>query len=43
MTLNYAQDIRADVEAVIASAVEGTYTFTVTLKSDEIGCEQYAA
>lgn len=38
----HADDIRANVIAVQASGNEGAYRFSVTLKSDETGCEQYA-
>ncbi|RLA63530.1 MAG: hypothetical protein DRQ78_06800 [Epsilonproteobacteria bacterium] len=37
-----AQEIRANVVAVSVSGEEGTYRFSVTLKSDETGCAQYA-
>lgn len=40
--LNYAETIRADVEAVSTRGTSGAYTFAVTLKSVETGCAQYA-
>jgi hypothetical protein len=41
-SLIYAEAIQANVTAVSTSGSVGTYTFSVTLKSDETGCEQYA-
>jgi len=41
-SLNYAEAIRADVEAVSARGSSGAYTFSVTLRSVETGCAQYA-
>ena len=40
--VSYAETIQANVIAVQASGNEGAYRFSVTLKSDETGCEQYA-
>ena len=39
---SYAQNIQANVIAVKVSGSEGNYRFSVTLKSDETGCDQYA-
>lgn len=39
---SYAETIQANVIAVKALGDEGAYRFSVTLKSDETGCEQYA-
>ena len=33
---------RADVDAVAVAGSPGAYTFSVTLRSDDLGCEQYA-
>lgn len=41
-TLCHASEIRANVTAVSATGISGAYTFSVTLKSDETGCTQYA-
>ena len=41
-TLCHANEIRANVTAVSATGTSGAYTFSVTLKSDETGCAQYA-
>lgn len=40
--MSSAQNIEANVIDVTASGSDGTYRFSVTLKSDETGCEQYA-
>ncbi len=37
-----AEDIRANVTAVITQGQSGAYHFAVTLSSTETGCEQYA-
>lgn len=42
VNFSYAEDIRADVTAVSVKGTEGAYRFSVTLKSDETGCEQFA-
>lgn len=34
--------MRVDVEEVTASGGAGDYSFSVTLRSDETGCDQYA-
>lgn len=39
---SYAETIEANVIAVKATGQEGNYRFSVTLKSDETGCGQYA-
>ena len=41
-TLCHANEIRANVTAVSTTGTSGAYTFSVTLKSDETGCAQYA-
>jgi len=41
-TLGQAETIRADVKAVSVDGSEGAYHFSVTLKSTETGCAQYA-
>ena len=41
-TLSHAENIRADVKAVSVDGSEGAYHFSVTLKSTETGCAQYA-
>ena len=41
-TLGHANEIKANVIAVKTSGNEGAYRFSVTLESDETGCEQYA-
>jgi hypothetical protein len=40
--ISYAETIQANVIGVKVSGSEGAYRFSVTLKSDETGCEQYA-
>lgn len=40
--IGHAETIQANVIAVKASGSEGAYRFSVTLKSDETGCDQYA-
>ena len=42
VTFSAANTIRADVTAVTTQGSSGAYTFKVTLKSTETGCEQYA-
>ena len=42
VTFSAANTIRADVTAVTTQGSSGDYTFKVTLKSTETGCEQYA-
>ncbi len=42
VSFSYANSIRANVMAVSVKGNEGAYRFAVTLKSDEIGCDQYA-
>lgn len=34
--------VRADVQAVRVTGTPGAYTFSVTLRSDDTGCSQYA-
>jgi len=34
--------IKADIQKISFNGKEGQYTFAVTIKSDEIGCDQYA-
>lgn len=41
-TFSAASTIRADVTAVTIQGSSGAYTFKVTLKSTETGCDQYA-
>lgn len=38
----YAETIQANVTAVSVQGSDGAYRFSVTLKSDETGCAQYA-
>jgi len=40
--ISYAENIRADVQAVKVTGDEGRYHFSVKLKSTETGCAQYA-
>jgi hypothetical protein len=42
LTFSAASTIRADVTAVTIQGCSGAYTFKVTLKSTETGCDQYA-
>lgn len=42
LNVGHASEIKANVTAVSTSGTSGVYTFAVTLKSDEIGCAQYA-
>ncbi len=42
LSVSYAETIQANVIAVQASGNDDGYRFSVTLKSDETGCEQYA-
>jgi len=39
---SYAETIQANVTAVEVKGSDGAYRFSVTLKSDETGCAQYA-
>lgn len=41
-TQNDLTNIRADVIGVTVEGTESNYTFNVSLKSDETGCDQYA-
>jgi len=41
-SFTYAETIQANVTAVTTNGNEGAYRFSVTLKSTETGCEQYA-
>lgn len=42
VSMGHANEINANVIAVQTSGSEGTYRFSVTLKSTETGCAQYA-
>ena len=37
-----SEEVTADVEAVVVSGEEGSYTFAVTLRSGDEGCDAYA-
>ena len=41
-SFSQAKSIQANVTAVTTQGISGAYRFSVTLKSDETGCEQYA-
>ena len=41
-SVSFANDVYADVDAVSVQGNSGSYRFSVTLKSIETGCEQYA-
>ena len=41
-SLSYGNEPRANVTAVTITGESGAYRFSVTLKSDETGCAQYA-
>lgn len=41
-SLSYGNESRANVTAVTVTGEPGAYRFSVTLKSDETGCAQYA-
>jgi len=42
LSIGYAQMVEANVIKVKTKEIDGAYRFSVTLKSTETGCEQYA-